>query len=122
VEIKSAATKKFQADLKKYGGYSGVPDFGVYTGYLTADLLVKGLEAAGKDVTRDGFVTATKGLGTWDAAGLGCQPVDVSAEGFGKQPQTQCSWYLQVKNGKFVPYPSNKPLKSTLIEESISGG
>ena len=44
VELKTAATKKFQADLKKYGGYEGVPDFGVYTGYLTADLLVQGPE------------------------------------------------------------------------------
>ena len=100
VELKNAATKKFQADLKKYGGYEGVPDFGVYTGYLTADLLVQGLKAAGKDLTRDGFITATKGLGTWDAAGLGCQPVDVSAAGFGKQPETACSWYVQIKDGK----------------------
>jgi len=121
VELKSAATKKFQADAKKFGGYTGVPDFGVYTGYLTADLLVKGLEAAGKDLTRDGFISSTKGLGTWDAAGLGCQPVDVSAEGFGKTPETQCSWYLQIKNGKFVPYPNRNPIKSTLIQESLNG-
>ena len=121
VEVKNAATKKFQANLKKFGGYDGVPDFGVYTGYLTADLLIRGLQAAGKDLTRDGFISATKGLGTWDAAGLGCQPVDVSAEGFGKQPETQCGWYVQVKNGKFVPYPNKKPIKSTLIEESLQG-
>jgi len=121
VELKTAATKKFQADVKKYGGYDGVPDFGVYTGYLTADLLIKGLEAAGKNVTRDGFISATKGLGTWNAAGLGCQPVDVSAEGFGKQPQTACSWYVQIKNGKFVLYPNKKPIKGKLIEESLQG-
>lgn len=121
VELKNAATKQFQSNLKKYGGYTGVPDFGVYTGYLTADLLIKGLQAAGKDVTRDGFVTATKNLGTWDAAGLACQPVDVSAAGFGKAPQKACSWYLQIKNGKFVPYPSNKPITGTLIPESVQG-
>jgi branched-chain amino acid transport system substrate-binding protein len=121
VELKTAATKKFQADLEKYAGYTGVPDFGVYTGYLTADLLIKGLQAAGKDLTRDGFITATKGLGTWDAAGMSCQPVDVSAQGFGQQPKTLCSWYLQIKNGKFVPYPSNKPIRGNLIEASISG-
>jgi branched-chain amino acid transport system substrate-binding protein len=121
VELKTAATKKFQADLKKYGGYEGVPDFGVYTGYLTADLLIKGLEAAGKDVTRDGFITATKGLNTWDAAGLSCQPVDVSAANFGKQPPTACSWYVQVKDGKFVPYPNKKPIKGKLIEASLQG-
>jgi len=121
VEMKTAATKKFQADLKKYGGYEGVPDFGVYTGYLTADLLVKGLQASGKQLTRDGFITATKGLGTWDAAGLGCQPVDVSAAGFGKQAPTACSWYVQIKDGKFVLYPDKNPIKGKLIPESISG-
>ena len=46
----------------------------------------------------------------------------MSAEGFGKQPETQCGWYLQIKNGKFVPYPNKNAIKSTLIEESISGG
>ena len=121
VEVKSAATKKFQADLKKYGGYDGVPDFGVYSGYLTADLLIKGLQAAGKNVTRDGFISATKGLGTWDAAGLTCQPVDVSAAGFGKQPQNACGWYTQVKDGKFVPYPDKNPIKGKLIKDSLNG-
>jgi branched-chain amino acid transport system substrate-binding protein len=121
VELKTAATKKFQADLKKHSGYEGVPDFGVYTGYLTADLLIKGLEAAGKDVTRDGFITATKGLNTWDAAGLSCQPVDVSAAGFGKQPQTACGYYVKIKDGKFVPFPNKNPIKGKLIEESIQG-
>jgi hypothetical protein len=74
-----------------------------------------------KRLTRDGFITATKGLGTWDAAGLGCQPVDVSAAGFGKQPETACSWYVQIKDGKFVLYPNKNPIKGKLIPESISG-
>jgi branched-chain amino acid transport system substrate-binding protein len=121
VELKNAATKKFVSNLTKYTSFRGVPDFGVYTGYLTADLMIKGLEAAGKNVTRDEFITATKGLGTWDDAGLACQPTDVSAAGFGTQPKTDCNWYLQIKNGKFVPYPNNKPIRGTLIEESISG-
>jgi branched-chain amino acid transport system substrate-binding protein len=121
VELKTAATKKFQSDLTKYSSFRGVPDFGVYTGYLTADLLIQGLKAAGKDLTRDGFITATKGLNNWNGAGLTCQPVDVSAEGFGQAPKTACGWYLQVKDGKFVPYPSKKPLKSTLIEDSLNG-
>jgi branched-chain amino acid transport system substrate-binding protein len=121
VELKTAATKKFQSNLAKYAGYKGVPDFGVYTGYLTADLLIDGLKAAGKDLTRDGYITATKGLNTWDAAGMACQPVDVSAQGFGKPPNTACSWYVQIKNGKFVPYPSDKPITGKLIGASLNG-
>jgi branched-chain amino acid transport system substrate-binding protein len=121
VELKTAATKKFVADLTKYTSYRGVPDFGVYTGYLTADLMIKGLQAAGKNLTRDRFVSATKALNTWDAAGLSCQPVDVSAEGFGMPPKTVCGYYLQIKNGKFVLYPNKKPIKGTLIDASLTG-
>jgi ABC-type branched-subunit amino acid transport system substrate-binding protein len=121
VELETAATRRFVADVTKYTSYRGVPDFGVYTGYLAADLLIKGLQAAGKDLTRDGYITATKGLETWDAAGLACQPVDVSAEGYGTAPKTLCGWYLQIKDGKFVPYPNKKPLKGTLIPESLNG-
>jgi branched-chain amino acid transport system substrate-binding protein len=120
VELKTAATKQFVADVTKYTSFRGVPDFGVYTGYLAADLLIKGLQAAGKNPTRDGYITATKGLNTWDGAGLGCQPVDVSAQGFGTAPKTACGWYLQIKNDKFVPY-SKKPITGTLSPQSLNG-
>jgi branched-chain amino acid transport system substrate-binding protein len=121
VELKTAATKQFQSDLAKYSSFRGVPDFGVYTGYLTADLMIKGLQAAGPNPTRDGYITATKALNTWDAAGLSCQPVDISTQGFGTAPKTICSWYLQIKNGKFVPYPNKNPIKGKLIEASLNG-
>ena len=48
VELKTKATKQFQADLKKYAGYTGVPDFGIYTGYITCDLAILGLKNAGQ--------------------------------------------------------------------------
>jgi hypothetical protein len=121
VELKTAATKTFQSDLTKFSSFRGVPDFGVYTGYLAADLMIKGLEAAGNSPTRDGFISATKGLSTWDAAGLCCQPVDVSAQGFGTLPKTSCGYYVQTKNGKFVPYPNKNPIKGTLIQASLNG-
>jgi Periplasmic binding protein len=38
VELKDKATKQFQADLKKYSGLDGVPDYGQYTGYLAGEL------------------------------------------------------------------------------------
>ena len=51
VELKTKATKQFQADLKKVG-YTGVPDFGVYTGYITCDMAIVGLQHAGNPPTR----------------------------------------------------------------------
>jgi branched-chain amino acid transport system substrate-binding protein len=118
VELKTKATKQFQADLKKSDGFTDVPDFGHYYGYLGCNLTVAGLEAAGKDLTREGFIDATKELGTWDAAGLTCQPIDVSRENFGTSRPTSCGWYVQVKDGKFVVANKGQPVKGKLIEET----
>ena len=117
VELKTKGTKQFQADLEKYADYTGVPDFGQYTGYLIADLLIQGLEAAGPDLTRQGYIDATKELGTFDNAGMGCQPVDISRETHGQAQPTSCGWYVTVKDGKFVP---GKVVKGELIEESTT--
>jgi branched-chain amino acid transport system substrate-binding protein len=116
VELKTAATKKFQADLKKYAGFTGVPDFGVYNGYIIADLLIKGCENAGKDLTRQGLVDGVHAVGKYDQAGLACQPVDVSLEGRGHASKTSCGWFMHVKDGKFEPFPkSGKPVTGTLV-------
>ncbi len=129
VEVPNAATKKFQADLKKYAKFTGVPDFGVYNGYILADLFIKGCEDAGKNLTRQGLVDGVHAVGEYDQAGLGCQPVDVSLEGRGHASKTSCGWFMQVKDGKFVPFPkSGKPIQGTLvgtpegIQQATSGG
>lgn len=116
VELKTAATKKFQADLKKYAGFTGVPDFGVYNGYIIADLLIKGCENAGKNLTRQGLVDGVHAVGKYDQAGLACQPVDVGLEGRGHASKTSCGYFLQVKDGKFVLFPkSGKPIQGKLV-------
>ena len=116
VELKTAATKKFQADLKKYADFTGVPDFGVYNGYILADLLIRGLENAGKTPTRQGFIDGVHAVGQYDQAGLACSPVDVGLEGRGKAPLKSCGYLLQVKDGKFVLFPKNgKPVTGELV-------
>jgi branched-chain amino acid transport system substrate-binding protein len=116
VEVPTAATKKFQSDLKKYAKFTGGPDFGVYNGYILADLIIKGCEDAGKDLTRQGIVDGVHAVGEYDQAGLGCQPVDVSLEGRGHASKTSCGWFMQVKDGKFVPFPrSGKPIQGKLV-------
>ena len=64
VGVDDKATKQFQADLKKYVGITGVPDYGQYTGYITCDLAVTAVEHAGKTPTRQGFVDGLRNLGT----------------------------------------------------------
>jgi branched-chain amino acid transport system substrate-binding protein len=116
VELKDPATKQFQSDLKKYANYTGVPDFGMYTGYILADFAIAGLGKAGTPPTRRGLIDGTHALGTYNQAGLACAPVDVSLAGRGKSPATSCGYVVQLKNGKFVPFPKNgKPIQGKLV-------
>jgi branched-chain amino acid transport system substrate-binding protein len=115
VELKTKATKQFQADLKKYASFTGVPDFGQYTGYVTCELMILGLRAAGKTPTRDSFVTGLRNVGTYDAAGLGCGPTDISAEHYGKFPIDGCTYAVTVKNGKFVVSNKGKVIPTKLV-------
>jgi branched-chain amino acid transport system substrate-binding protein len=123
VELKTKATKQFQADLKKYAGYTGVPDFGMYTGYITCDMAIVGLQNAGNPPTRAAFAPNLRKLKTYDQAGLACRPIDISLETYGQAAKTGCGWYVQIKNGKFVVFPPKgkpvtAPWESKLIEES----
>jgi branched-chain amino acid transport system substrate-binding protein len=115
VELKTKATKQFSSDLKKYSGLTGVPDFGSYTGYITCELAILGLEHAGTTPTRQGFVAGLRQLGSYDQAGLGCTPVDISTEHYGKYPINGCGYAVTVKNGKFVPTNGGKPIKTKLV-------
>jgi branched-chain amino acid transport system substrate-binding protein len=116
VELKDAATKKFQADLKKYAGVTGVPDYGEYTGYVLADYTIAAMKKAGKDLTRKSFVDGGHAIGQYDQAGLACQPVDVSVGGLGRVPNTTCGWALKLVNDKFQLFPkSGKPFTQKLV-------
>jgi len=114
VELKDAATKQFQADLKKVG-ITGVPDYGKYTGYITCDLAITALEQMGKNVTREDFAPKFRALGKYDAAGLNCRPYDVGVDSFGKYPETGCIYGMQVKNGKFIVVNKGKPVIGELV-------
>ena len=104
------AVKKFRADLKKYGDITGVPDYGAYTGYLSCDLAITGLQLAGKNLTHQGFIDAIHNLGTYKAANLTCMPFDVSLKNFGKTPTRNCQYFITFKNGKFVVMNKGKPI------------
>ena len=107
------AVKTFTSNLKKYGGITGVPNYGVYTGYITCDMAILGLKNAGKTPTRQGFVDGLRSAngGMYNSAGLTCKRLDLSAAHFGKISSTpSCLYYVQVKNGKFVPFNGGKPI------------
>jgi branched-chain amino acid transport system substrate-binding protein len=109
------AVKQFRADLKKYADITGVPDYGAYTGYISCDLAITGLQQAGKNPTRQGFIDGLHQLGTYKAADLTCQPLDISLENFGKTPTRSCQYFVTFKNGKFVVMNGGKPIFGKLV-------
>jgi branched-chain amino acid transport system substrate-binding protein len=115
VELGGPAIKKFQANLKKYVDITGVPDYGTYTGYIICDMAIQGLKAAGKNPTRQGFIDGVRGLGQYDGAGLTCAPIDVSLANFGKIANSSCSWFVSVKDGKFIVLNKGKPITGKLV-------
>jgi branched-chain amino acid transport system substrate-binding protein len=115
VETGGAAVKQLRADLKKYSNFTGVPGWGNYTGYVTCDILVKGLTDAGKNLTRKGFVDALRNPGDYDGAGLTCQHYDFSAANYGKINPNGCAWVTEIQNGKFKVLNGGKPLTGKIV-------
>ena len=118
IELGGSAIKTFTSNLKKYGGITGVPNYGVYTGYITCDMAILGLKNAGKNPTRQSFVDGLRSAngGKYDSAGLTCKDIDISAAHYGKISSTPgCIYYIQVKNGKFVPFNGGKPITGKTV-------
>jgi branched-chain amino acid transport system substrate-binding protein len=68
-------------------------------GWLGAQAFLKGLEVAGKDPTRESFITNLRNVHNYDAGGLEA-PFDYSTV---QKSTQQCFYFVTVHNGKFVP-------------------
>ncbi len=115
VELGGKGVKQFMKDRKKFTTLTGVPDWGEYTGYVTCDIFVKGLELAGKNLTRKAFVDGLRTQDAYDAAGLTCAPYDFTLANYSKVAATSCQWYVTVENGKFVVQNKGKPVVGELV-------
>ena len=103
-------TKGMVAALKKYAPkLKGIPSFGVYGGYQSTDLLLKGLEAAGQNPTRQGYIDALRKVQGYTGDGL-FQPPGLSFTGFGTTgmfPAKNCTDFVQLDNGKYKTVKKN---------------
>jgi branched-chain amino acid transport system substrate-binding protein len=101
------AVKNMLDTIKKYDpSYTGgIPDLGLYGSYVSADLMIKGLQLAGKNPTPAGFIAKLRKLKSYDAGGI--LPAGIPMAGFGTAaivPKTLCAYYMHLKDGKFSVY------------------
>jgi branched-chain amino acid transport system substrate-binding protein len=101
----SPGVKTMLNNFKKYiPGYSGgIPDLGLYGSYIATELMIKGLELAGKNPTRQAFISKLRNVTGFTANGILPAPVAFNHFGtVGMFPKTGCTYVVQLKGKKFV--------------------
>ncbi len=106
-ELNTPATINFANALKQYVGYTGLPGFDYAVGWLSADLMVTGLQGAGQNPTRSSFLQYLHSLNAYTAGGLLATPANLTLAAFGKPPPMNCYYMLKLQGNKFVPVPSS---------------
>lgn len=93
------------SSLRKYApAYKGgLPDLGLEGAYVAGDLLVKGLELAGKNLTRSSFESALRKVTSYDGDGLLASPTTFAHFGTPAMfPKEACSYLVQLKGKTYV--------------------
>jgi branched-chain amino acid transport system substrate-binding protein len=105
--LPNAATVQMAGALQKYAGFSKsqFPTYSQYESWAGADLMIKGLQMAGKNPTRATVITKLRGLKSYDVNGLLPNPINFSTI-FGHDPSKTCAWFVQAKTTGFVPVSS----------------
>lgn len=120
LEMHTAATTAFQADLKK-AGVKTDPTYAEYAGYTSMVLLDQGLQGAGKSPTQASLIKSLSHINKFTAAGLlGSHPLNMDAS---KQngAGTGCYWITQWTGSKFDLVKGTDPICGTIIPgETVS--
>lgn len=100
------AVAQMYANMEKFIPHfnpNAIPDFGLFGGYLTADLMIKGLQVAGQNPTRASFITNLRQVTGYTAGGLLPSPTPFSPFGTSAMlPATYCTYYIQLQGSQFV--------------------
>ena len=83
-------------------------------GFVSADTFIKGLTVAGKCPTRQSFIDNLRKQTKITGAGLLPEPISYTPGVTPNGDPARCSWYLVVKDGKFIP--DSKATCGKLIE------
>jgi branched-chain amino acid transport system substrate-binding protein len=94
-----------------------LPDFGLQGSYISADLMIKGLQEAGQNPTRKSFISNLRTVTDYTAGGI--LPSATSFANFGTPqmiPASNCQNFVQLSNGQFVNAdPNGKPVCASTV-------
>lgn len=111
-ESRTPATKQMIDALHKYTGATKQPYTMDYLGWIEADMFIKGLQAAGPNLTRSGFISALRKVTDYTAGGLYGKPLDLSQ--FGNQGISvgpgNCMYAAKLVGQQFQVVPSADPV------------
>jgi ABC-type branched-subunit amino acid transport system substrate-binding protein len=123
IELKTPGANEMKGALSKYGGIEGAPNYGESSGYMAADMFIRGLEAAGNVPTRKSFVDGLRAVHNYDSSGL------VKSYNVGKFANTangmgpdNCVYIVQVKGSQWVPVRRWSPICGKIIPGSAQPG
>jgi branched-chain amino acid transport system substrate-binding protein len=119
--IPNAGTLQMANALLKYQHRSpkNFPTLDIYESWAGADLLIKGLQLAGKNPTSAGVISALHTVKAYTANGLLPVPSNYSLANFGKAPSVSCGWFMQAQPNGFVPN-STQPTCGKIIPGATS--
>jgi branched-chain amino acid transport system substrate-binding protein len=102
-QVPDAGTKAMQAALEKYDHYTSkdFPNFSESNAWLGADLMMKGMAAAGSNPTRASVVKALRNIKSYNGNGLLANTINFSTV-FGHDLPI-CVWALRAEQTGFVP-------------------
>jgi ABC-type branched-subunit amino acid transport system substrate-binding protein len=101
--IPDAGTKQMAAALLKYAHRkpSDFPTYNIYEGWTGADLMIKGIQLAGKNVTSANIIKQLRQVKNYSANGI--LPYNINyATIFGHNPAKSCGWYMKAEKNGFV--------------------
>ena len=95
----------------------GIPDLGLYGSYISADLMLYGLQKAGPNPTRASFISTLRQVGNYNAGGLLSTPIPFTNFGTPAMlPAQSCAQFAYIAGGKYVYYQNGKFVCGTLIK------
>ena len=99
--IDTPATRAYRAAMGRYQPAAVPVRWSTQMGWLSADVLIKGLQVAGRNPTRAAFITNLRQVTDYTAGGM-VTTVDFKHD-FGTPNNNLCLYFLQVKGTDAVP-------------------